>query len=375
MAKIQKNIASSIRYSDDIKHPAGEFSEDKTNSVEMRLSLEALKVTEEVTPSIYAALRTVCERLGVTNQKVTAYIHASSTAQAQCISYSSESCIIILSSELVSLLSQDELEFVIGHELGHFLLRHTLELRGSESKESYLHLRAKEISVDRLGLWACKDLDAAMKAIIKTLSGLDNKLLRFDLNAFLNQIELKEINEHYQESYSTHPSLVLRAKSLLRFSLSQDYQMWVNGLNGSSLKEIDELIRADLNLYTDSHFREEIKAVKTSIKFWTMVYSMIKKGSLTKSDQELISDKFGQKKKGKLRNLLKELSPDEAIAFTKGKILESKQEFIGMAPHMADRELNLIIKNVEKETNNHDLLREIQQFSEVSRRAKASPSL
>ena len=102
---------------------------------------------------------------------------------------------------------------------------------------------------------------------------------------------------------------------------------------------------------------------------------MIKKGSLTKSDQELISDKFGQKKKGKLRNLLKELSPDEAIAFTKGKILESKQEFIGMAPHMADRELNLIIKNVEKETNNHDLLREIQQFSEVSRRAKVSPSL
>ena len=363
MAKPPMNVASSIRYSDDIEHPTGEFSEDKTNSIEMSLALQALKVSEAVTPSIYEALSTVCERLCIANQKVTAYVQASSKAQAQCISHSFESCLVILSSELVSLLNKEELEFVIGHELGHFLLHHTQELQGPESKERYLHLRAKEISVDRLGLWACRDLNVAMRAIIKTLSGLDDKLLRFDLTGFLNQIEKIDTKIDNQESFSSHPSFLLRAKALLRFSLSHEYQMWANGLSGSSLKEIDNLIREDLNLYIDSHFREETNKIGMTIGFWTWVLSIVKKGSFTKEDQELISSKFSQEKKEKLRNLLQELSTGEAVAFAKKRILESKREFIEMAPHMADRKFNLIIKNVENESNDCTLLREIQQSS------------
>ena len=57
------------------------------------------------------------------------------------------------------------------HELGHFLLSHTIENIIS-SKETLIALRAKEISVDRIGLWACRDIKIAIRTIIKTLSGL-----------------------------------------------------------------------------------------------------------------------------------------------------------------------------------------------------------
>src|SRR5687768_6615234 len=80
------------------------------------------------------------------------------------------------SSTLVDILDEEEFCFVVGHELGHFLLRHTAGLHGStESLELFMLQRAQEISADRLGMVACGSLDVAIKALKKTISGLNNK--------------------------------------------------------------------------------------------------------------------------------------------------------------------------------------------------------
>ena len=48
----------------------------------------------------------------------------------------------------------------MGHELGHFLLGHNIEEQHLvESQEGYIKKRAQEISVDRIGLLACRDIN------------------------------------------------------------------------------------------------------------------------------------------------------------------------------------------------------------------------
>lgn len=363
MDKDAFELANSIRYKDDRKTQIRPLDSSNLQSVELGFSLQSLKVTKEITPSIYDALQTVCERLYLKKNIVVAYITSSSDIQAQCISFNTESCLITLSSELTNLLNQKELEFVIGHELGHFLFQHNIETRLDNSKESFIALRAKEISVDRIGLCACRDLDVAMKSIIKILSGLDDRLLRFDLNAFLQQIEHKAtIPNESQQIFSTHPSLLLRAKALVRFSLCQEYQQLNNKFGGSNLNEIDNLIRNDLDFYIDSHTREQIENSREFVEFWTLVYSIVKSGSLTKSNQDLIENRFGKDKKNKLINMLDDLTKEQVEEIVRGKIIDSIANFKKLAPTQAKEQLNMMIIKIEKETNDSELLKQIQRM-------------
>ena len=361
MDKDAFEISDSIRYSDDKKTQTLSFEGNRLKLLELGLSLQALKVSKEITPTIYDSLEKVCNNLNLAQNKVSVYISPSSEIQAQCISFDTEACIITLSSELANSLNSDELGFVMGHELGHFLFSHPIENIVS-SKESLIALRAKEISVDRVGLWACRDLDIAMKAIIKTLSGLDDRLLRFDINFFLKQIEYDTIPVESQQSYSSHPSLLLRAKSLLRFSLSNEFQNLVKGTKGSGLAEIDKLIKKDLDFYSDSQIRNEIKVSRELVEFWITVHSIIKSGSLTKNNQELIADRFGEDKKTKLINMLEGMDKKEAEDLVKEKIKSTVSDFTEAAPNESKKELNLIIEKIEEETNSPGLLKEIQRF-------------
>ena len=82
------------------------------------------------------------------------------------MSFNDENCIITLTSAVINLLEFNEIKFILGHELGHFLLSHNIEENiNLESQEGYIKKRAQEISVDRIGLLACKDINIATKAI------------------------------------------------------------------------------------------------------------------------------------------------------------------------------------------------------------------
>ena len=84
-----------------------------------------------------------------------------------------------------------------------------------------------------------------MEAIIKMISGLNDSFLRFDINAFLSQIKDEKIT-YMHLSKTTHPSLFIRARALLRFSISTPFLKLHNKRGGSELNKIDKLIRKDL---------------------------------------------------------------------------------------------------------------------------------
>lgn len=362
MDKDAFELADTIRYKDDFKVETLRFDSDRTKLTELGLSLESLKVTEGITPTIHKALKQACKNLQLDFNKVVVYISPASEIQAQCISFTKDSCIITLSSKLCNLLNSDEITFVIGHELGHFLLSHTIE-NIITSKETLIALRAKEISVDRIGLWACRDINIAIRTIIKILSGLEDKLLSYDLNNFLQQIEHENVTfDQQRQGYSSHPSLLLRAKSLFRFSLSDQFQKLTKGTEGTSLTEIDNLIRKDLDLYSDGQLRSEISSSREIVELWIVIFAIVRKGKFTKEDQKFITKRFGEEKNIKLKNLLSEMESTEANDFTKDKLQNSITDFHNSAPAEAKRDLNLMIERIEEQTNSDGLLKEIQMF-------------
>ena len=92
---------------------------------------------------------------------------------------------IIITSKLIELLSEEELQFIIGHEVAHYFYQHSLYPNLESASETNLKLyilnlnRSAEISADRVGLIASGSLEKSLRANLKLASGLGEKHLKF----------------------------------------------------------------------------------------------------------------------------------------------------------------------------------------------------
>lgn len=140
-----------------------------------------------------------------------------------------------LHSGLIASLSSQELLFVMGHEVGHALLKHgeTLGIDFDNPYFSPLEVlriraleRAQEISCDRIGLLACQDVRVASSALFKANCGLTDKWLSFDETAYSRHFdELSSMAEFIDlaDASETHPIMPLRVKALIAFAKSELY--------------------------------------------------------------------------------------------------------------------------------------------------------
>ena len=356
------DLAASIRYLDDTKLRTFTGDPRTIKIYEASLALNSLKISKEITPNIFSSLEETCSNLNLDSSKVKAYVTSSPEIQAGCMSFSKESCVITLTSAIINLMDFEEIKFILGHELGHFLLSHNIEeTQTQESKEGYIKTRAQEISVDRLGLLACRNIDVATRAVVKTLSGLDEKYIKFNMKAFLGQLDEDLIKNEETKKFSSHPSFILRAKALMRFSLSDPYLQLTKETSGTNLIEIDRLIQEDLNTYIDKDLRIDIKEAKELIPFWGYAYAYVKNGTITKQNQSNLENKFGSNMKEKLIHMITGLSTEEAIKEVKIKFINSINNYKVVAPNIAKKELNLMIMEIEEDTNQKGFFNEILQ--------------
>ena len=235
------------------------------------------------------------------------------------------------------------------------------EIINEESQETFIKKRAQEISVDRVGLLACKNLDVSIRAIVKSLSGLNEKYLTFDMRSFLDQLDNINLNHQDLGQFSSHPSFILRVKALLGFSLSNSYLNHIEETGGSNIKDIDKLIQKDLDKYVDMEIRHDINKSKENALFWGYAFSFIKTGSLTKENQLFISNKFGEQKKDKLIKMIENRSSKDVINDVHDKLLSAISSFRRVAPHKAKKEINMILIQIEDETSHEGFFDEINK--------------
>lgn len=207
-------------------------------------------VTKESCPELYAQVRDVADTLDII-QLPEVYTEWGYFINAYTTGYK-DSTLLVLYSGAVDLMTEEELRFIIGHEMGHIksghVLYHTMTQMFSNIisnvsiasplvKPMYLALlywyRMSEFTADRAGLLACQDVDAALNAVIK-MSGFPSKYFdKMDRKAFMEQA--RDFQNRYGGFTDTaiknisilndsHPWTIMRAAELIKWIESGEYE-------------------------------------------------------------------------------------------------------------------------------------------------------
>ena len=220
--------------------------EEKVGMYNSRKNLlkSSLKLTQTMAPNIYAIGNKLKSTLGI-NSNIEFYVYQENRFNASVYPPREDNIYIMLSSSLLEKFKDDELTFVIGHELGHALFDHhkynvNAILDIGKSYLSPLHAiklfswgRSAEISADRIGLVCCESFVAAARAFFKLSSGVTSDSLAFQLDEYIKQFvdlsaELADEQVSPEDWYSTHPFSPLRIKALELFSRSKTYSDLIN---------------------------------------------------------------------------------------------------------------------------------------------------
>src|SRR6201989_1384154 len=164
---------------------------------------------------------------------------------------------VVLTTGLVNLNDEEELRFVVGHELGHILSGHAvyrtmlLILIGLASRIAWMPIgylglrgiiwgleewfRKSELSCDRAGLLAGQDVDAARRALMKLAGG--PYLSELNPDAFREQAHEYDAVPDLRDSVlkvlqlqgNTHPFAVVRFAELDRWATDGSYESILAG--------------------------------------------------------------------------------------------------------------------------------------------------
>lgn len=208
-------------------------SEGLREFTEQMLS-NAVMLNKYIAPRLYDLCAEVQTRLGFEEQ-IDFYVQSTPELNA----FSLNGCglvphIVCMNSALIQLASDDELRFVIGHEIGHIVFEHNkldfikrFILREGEERApiqiyiAYLRsMHAAEISADRVGYLAMPDINIVTKAIFKLHFGLPAESMNFKIEEYLKQLDkLHELG--VGNFYTSHPNPMIRIQALLDFEKSQ----------------------------------------------------------------------------------------------------------------------------------------------------------
>ena len=201
-----------------------------------RSSMEghSLKVQEDLLPDFYKLCHEVKERLHF-DEPVDFYITGDSSVNAFSVAAEDEGepNIVNVNSALFDLMTEDELRFVIGHELGHLINKDTRLTRlvhfvfppeaaipVSLQYKIRLHDQLAELVADRYGFMATNDLGVRVTAFFKMASGLDLVKMNVSIDALIadNNRRLNYFLKDKGISRSTHPVNPIRVQALNLFA-------------------------------------------------------------------------------------------------------------------------------------------------------------
>lgn len=323
--------ANTVRFSEDLHDKSLGLQPASLNQVLDEFYRTAVEISPLLTPSLEEALTNVCHRLHLDRNVVHAFVHNSSELQAACYYVDGIKCLIRISSALVNLLEGNQIEFVIAHELGHFLLQHAPSGTSRQSAEFFVFQRAKEISADRIGLIGCGSLKTAGDTLVKTASGLKSEFLNIKLENYLDQMSQVRNKSKGENPFNTHPSMLIRAFSLNQFSdgaIRVDYKTY----DTAEVYRKDCIIKSYLDEYVDKELKEKISTAKTDLKMWIAAKHVAEDGRFDHEEQLVFGSTFGESLLSKLKVFLSTTISDQIPKEIDNKVLECTTRLQNLSP-------------------------------------------
>ena len=346
-----RNFSESVRYSGDTLRASVDVEHRDSNGLQSYFSLNSILVSPLVTPIIDNSVNKVIDRLHIPKESVKAYVYASAEIQAECYAGNDSDCVIRLSSGLIDILEDEEIEFVIGHEIGHFLYSHSLAAasKSNESLEFSIQKRAQEISADRTGLLASESLDVSIRAMMKTISGLSTKYLKFNVGGFLSQLSNTESFKSQIDVNSSHPSMLVRCRALLWFSMCDTFKSGKQDYHCDEVDKLNKKIKEDIDKFVDAKARERIDDLKQDLALWLAASLIIEDGSFDKEEQLKFAKMFNQDTLDKLKRFLSSHNASSLKKSIEDNIENSKRDLYNEIPTSFDNELSKINKKIKSQ--------------------------
>jgi Zn-dependent protease with chaperone function len=202
-------------------------------------------------PHIHKLLLEACEVLDLEPPQL--YVQQNPIPNAYTFAMRGKQPFMVLHTSLIEILTPEEIQAVIAHELGHLKCEHgvyltlanimvlaagSLPVWGTVIAQSLQErmlewLRCAEFSCDRAALLATQNPKVVMSVLMKLAGGSPSLAPQLNLDAFIDQAraydtisqtQLGQMLKTAQNAQLTHPVPVLRAREIDRWASSQEYQ-------------------------------------------------------------------------------------------------------------------------------------------------------
>jgi Zn-dependent protease with chaperone function len=209
---------------------------------EWKLILEghSFKVTRELAAGLFDLFQEVKKKLEF-QEEIDFYVTNSPEVNAFALSAAEEgeANIININSGLIDKMDDDELRFIIGHEIGHLISKNAnisrlIRFVFPEPDKLPVLLYHKinlwnklaELTADRYGFIASPNLEKCLSNFFKLSSGLDPRRISFDFAEYLTENDkiIKYFQENKGQNLASHPINPIRIKALVLFDNSELYK-------------------------------------------------------------------------------------------------------------------------------------------------------
>ncbi|CAA0113202.1 Protease HtpX [BD1-7 clade bacterium] len=271
---------------------------------------QGLRISASIAPELHEQIQVASKKLGLHDKNIEVYIYNSPEPNATCAILADGRIILTFSSGLLQSMNNDEINFVVGHELGHALFNHaSLPTHGilndsaidaSDAMRLMSWSRRAEISADRTGLYVCENPEAAISAFLKLSCGVAAPVISFDIKEYANQIkDLGDLANNLEDTshcYSSHPFNPIRVMAVDLYSRSQPYLELTNQPITEDTLDIESL---DNEINTVLAFMEptpdeERQRLLNECLFWAGAWVAYADGELVASEAANLRDQVGE---------------------------------------------------------------------------------